>query len=334
MIGHDNHSPKSRGPDGASPVEGETGSRMASCNVPGAQPHAVTFTHCAVESVVKTTTFLLAVPPSVAAFLRKLEPKRQITKTLMQKTNRLMQSSVSLFATVLAIFLFTGCKSEPSSCKVSSNATTTTAPAAAPVVAATPAAAPAVAPAPAKTPEAPTAPAAPAANVVPAAAPVAAAAATPVTAPVVPPVRIKAGIPNSFTDAEGNVWLPDQGFTGGETYEVPDASITNTPDPAIYRTERYSMTSFSYPVPNGKYTVKLHFAEVYEGITGPGNRVFSFNVEGHEIKDFDIWVKAGGPNRACVETVNVEVTDGKLDISFTPKEENPKINGIEILPGP
>jgi hypothetical protein len=30
----------------------------------------------------------------------------------------------------------------------------------------------------------------------------------------------------------------------------------------------------------------------------------------------------------------VEVTDGKLDISFTPKEENPEINGIEILPAP
>jgi len=155
-------------------------------------------------------------------------------------------------------------------------------------------------------------------------------AATPT--PVLPPVRIKAGSSETITDADGNVWLPDQGFTDGDTYELSDADIANTKTPALYRTERYSMTEFSYPVPNGKYTVKLHFAEIYSGITGPGERVFSFNVQGHEFKDFDIWVKAGGPNRAYIESVDVEVTDGKLDIKFTPKEENPKINGIEILP--
>jgi len=92
------------------------------------------------------------------------------------------------------------------------------------------------------------------------------------------------------------------------------------------------MTAYSFAVPNGKYTVKLLFAEVYSGITGPGDRVFSFNVQGHDFKDFDIWVKAGGFDKAYVESVNVEVTDGKLNITFTPNVENPKICGIEILP--
>ena len=154
-------------------------------------------------------------------------------------------------------------------------------------------------------------------------------------APVLPPVRIKAGLFTTFTDSAGNIWLPDQGFTDGETTDRPDdLQIANTKDPAFYRTERYSMTSFSYPVPNGKYLVKLHFAETFDGISGPGGRVFSFNVEGQEFKDFDIWVKAGGAQRAYIETVNVEVTDGKLDVSFTAQEENPEINGIEILPAP
>lgn len=149
------------------------------------------------------------------------------------------------------------------------------------------------------------------------------------------PIRIKAGLFNAFTDSSGNVWLPDQGFTDGDTTDRPDdMQIANTKDPELYRTERYGMTSFSYAVPNGKYTVKLHFAETYDGITGPGGRVFSFNVEGQEFKDFDLWVKAGGAQRAYIETVNVEVTDGKLDITFTPQEENPEINGIEILPAP
>ena len=92
------------------------------------------------------------------------------------------------------------------------------------------------------------------------------------------------------------------------------------------------MDSFSWPVPNGKYVVKLHFAETFEGITGPGERVFSFNVQGREFKDFDVWVKAGGSLKAYVETVPVEVTDGKIKVTFTPKVENPQICAIEIIP--
>jgi hypothetical protein len=72
--------------------------------------------------------------------------------------------------------------------------------------------------------------------------------------------------------------------------------------------------------------------ETFEGITGPGQRVFSFNVQGHEFKDFDVWVKAGGPMKAYIETVPVEVTDGKLKVTFTPKVENPQICAIEIIP--
>jgi len=266
----------------------------------------------------------------------------------MKNANRLTQCLAGGVVAMLAIVLFTGCQSgkEQASCK---KATTTAAapaasaapePATVPVAAPVAAPPPAVTPTPAATPAPPVEPAAPAAVAAPATAPVAAPApavapttvATSTPAPVLPPVRIKAGTSETITDAVGNVWLPDQGFTGGDMYELPDAEITNSPTPAIYRTERYSMTAFSYPVPNGKYTVKLHFAEIYSGITGPGGRVFSFNVEGQEFNDFDIWVKAGGPNRAYIESVDVEVTDGKLDITFTPKEENPKINGIEILP--
>ena len=148
-----------------------------------------------------------------------------------------------------------------------------------------------------------------------------------------PPVRIKAGSSRPLTDSEGNLWLADQGFPDGETTERSDhLAIANTEDPTLYQSERYGMTSFAYPVPNGKYVVKLHFAETYDAIKGP--RVFSFNVLGHEFKDFDVWARAGGAQRACVETVTVEVTDGKLNIYFIHQQENPEINGIEILPAP
>lgn len=230
----------------------------------------------------------------------------------MQKAKRLIQWSFVSFISVAAVILFTGCHSCKNSC---CNKT------------------------PAQVTAAPTATAAPVATAVSTAtaAPVASTApvATAKPAPVPLPVRIKAGLSTPFTDSDGNVWLPDQGFADGDITDRPDdMQIANTKDPALYRTERYSMSSFSYPVPNGKYTVKLHFAETYEGISGAGGRVFSFNVEGKEFKDFDVWAKAGGQQRAYIETVNVEVTDGKLDISFTPNVENPEINGIEILPAP
>ena len=150
-------------------------------------------------------------------------------------------------------------------------------------------------------------------------------------------IRIKAGVEKPFKDSKGNVWLADVmtkngGFDGGDTVERPDLKIEKTDEPGIYRAERYSMDSFSWKLPNGKYIVKLHFAETYEGIGGVGDRVFTFNVQGKEFKDFDVWKKSGGTQTAYVESVPVEIKDGKLKITFTPITENPEINGIEIIP--
>jgi GH35 family endo-1,4-beta-xylanase/enterochelin esterase-like enzyme len=146
-------------------------------------------------------------------------------------------------------------------------------------------------------------------------------------------IRIKAGEETPFTDSAGNVWQADQGFDGGATiYRDQELEIDGTKDPDLYRSEHYAMDAFSIKVPNGQYLAKLHFAETFEGILGPGERVFSFKVHGREFNDFDIWTKANGPNRAYVETVPVEVTDGKFQITFTPNLENPAINAIELIP--
>lgn len=145
--------------------------------------------------------------------------------------------------------------------------------------------------------------------------------------------RVKAGSSDPFTDAAGHVWQAEVGFSGGDVVDRDaDLAITNTADPGLFRSEHYSMDSFSCSVPNGSYTAKLYFAETYEGITGPGMRVFSFNVQGTDFKDFDVWAKAGGPDTAYVVSVPVKVTDGKFTITFTPNVENPEINAIELDP--
>ena len=157
--------------------------------------------------------------------------------------------------------------------------------------------------------------------------------ATPAVAAADGVIRIKAGSSEPFKDSSGNVWQAELGFEGGDV-AGHDSSLTidNTKEPGLFQSEHYSMDSFSCAVPNGKYIAKLYFAETYDGITGPGGRVFSFNVQGHEFKDFDVWVKAGGPKRAYVETVPVEVTDGKFKITFTSNIENPQINAVELIP--
>ena len=146
-------------------------------------------------------------------------------------------------------------------------------------------------------------------------------------------VRINAGGP-VVKDSQGNEWAADAGFSGGDTLERPEVTVTNTDVPELFRSEHYGMDSFSCPLPNGKYTVRLFFCEAYEGITGPGQRVFSFEVQGKRFEKFDVWARTGGPYRAYVETVPVEVTNGKFLITFITEIENPQVNGIEIVPSP
>ncbi len=108
--------------------------------------------------------------------------------------------------------------------------------------------------------------------------------------------------------------------------------VTGTKDPGLFLAEHWGMSAFTHKLPNGKYLAKLYFAETYSGIRGEGQRVFSMNVQGKEFKDFDIWKKAGGFQKAYVESVPVEVADGEFRITFTQKVQSSAIKAIEIIP--
>jgi endoglucanase len=154
-------------------------------------------------------------------------------------------------------------------------------------------------------------------------------------------LRVNCGAYESYTDNSGNVWLPDQyfeegnewGVIDGMTIDRGDLGITGTDCPRIYETERYSLTAYKFIVPNGKYTVRLHFAETFEGITGEEQRIFSVSVNGETVlKDFDLYKEIGGWQKPIVkEFKNVAVANKELVIGFTFNIENPEINGIEIL---
>ena len=109
--------------------------------------------------------------------------------------------------------------------------------------------------------------------------------------------------------------------------------VPGTDAPGMYLDERYSMDAYRFKVENGTYTVVLHFAETYDGISDAGQRVFTVEVEGKAaLEDLDGYKGAGGFAKPCVKKItDVAVTDGKIDIEFVPDIQNPEINGIEVI---
>jgi beta-galactosidase len=154
-------------------------------------------------------------------------------------------------------------------------------------------------------------------------------------------LRVNCGSFGEYTDKAGNVWQADQektdenkwGAVYGSVIERPGLDIPDTDCPIIYESERYSMDAYEFEVPNGKYTVTLHFAETYEGIYDVGERVFSVSINGKEVfKDLDPYKEAGEFNTPFVKAYKgIEPVDGKITVGFTYGVENPQINGIEVV---
>lgn len=88
--------------------------------------------------------------------------------------------------------------------------------------------------------------------------------------------------------------------------------------------------SYRMKVPNGSYTVKLHFAEMAKAAAG--QRVFNVAMEGaSELQSFDILSEVAR-DTALVKSFTVNVTDGVVDIDFTRGGVDvPTINGIEVV---
>ena len=151
-------------------------------------------------------------------------------------------------------------------------------------------------------------------------------------------IRVNCGSALAYTDPEGHGWFADReyaeggfGYVGGGTVHRGPIAIEGTDNPEIYRSELWGQKSYHITVPNGKYLVRLHWAETY-GL-GPGGRTFDVVVEGETVlKDFDATREAGGLKKAVVREFEVAVPDGVLDIEFPHKEDvTPMINAIEVI---
>jgi len=155
-------------------------------------------------------------------------------------------------------------------------------------------------------------------------------------------LRINCGSVTSSRDACGNTWKADQkyesgswGYIKGGIATREERDIEGTNDDQIYLSEHYNISAYRMTVPNGKYTVRLHFAEAYTGITESGQRVFDVSMEKETILNgFDPFKESGEKCYvALVREKDVTVSDGELTIEFQKKDarHGPMINGIEVI---
>ncbi len=151
-------------------------------------------------------------------------------------------------------------------------------------------------------------------------------------------IRINAG-GDSYTDTAGRTWLADTGFNTGRTSaDGLGVDITATTDDLLYQVQRWDPSSgddliYSIAVPNGTYTLRLHFAETFPANTAIGDRVFDVFVEDNLVLDnLDIIEQVGAQNRALVRQIpGISVSDGNLTLQFGHVVDNPTIAAIEVL---
>lgn len=147
------------------------------------------------------------------------------------------------------------------------------------------------------------------------------------------PIRVVAG-----SDDPVNGFIPDPNMMEGQTNSANVRVDTSTPGAApaeVYKTERYGKDfTYSFPVPkDGKYNVRLHFAEIFN--EGPGERIQNVQINGQPVlTNFDI--ATSGLAKAVVKDFQGITPDanGNITIRVTSAKHSPdqnaKISAIEI----
>jgi beta-galactosidase len=176
-------------------------------------------------------------------------------------------------------------------------------------------------------------------------------------------LNVMLGSPRYFEDRAANVaWIPEQeykpgswGFIGGTSYRRQtgfgtmlgsDIDIHGTDMNPIFQTQRVGIKSFKADVPNGEYSVYLHWAELEsdkerEALvynlgadseqTFAGNRSFGISINGTTVSDDFNVARDYGYARAVIKKFVVTVKDGKgLSVDFHKKEGEPILNAIRI----
>jgi len=175
-------------------------------------------------------------------------------------------------------------------------------------------------------------------------------------------INIILGAKRFYTDKAQNTWMPDQaykagsfGSVGGVAYAMPgnsrqsygtDRNILKTDDDPIYQTQQVGLQAYKFDVPNGRYELTLHFAELttdkakealaYNLDKGTAKetsqeRVFDVSVNDQILlKNFSVADKCGAVTAGVEKTV-VVATGGKgITINFKAVKGEAILNAIQL----
>ncbi len=142
---------------------------------------------------------------------------------------------------------------------------------------------------------------------------------------------------NTGSSSAASPFAADQYGSGGTQHTVTNtitiSGITNPAPQAVYQSERYGNSTYTLPnlAPGSQYTVRLHFAELFQ--TAAGRRVFNVAINGTTVlSNFDIYATAGGNYKALVREFTAAANaSGQIVIQFTTVTDNATIEGIEII---
>jgi hypothetical protein len=154
------------------------------------------------------------------------------------------------------------------------------------------------------------------------------------------PYRVNCGASEDRVLSDGRIWTRDVGFWNTGVAGAIDSSIAiaATSFDEMYRSSRTDTLDgaemlWSFPLTNGSYTLRLHFAE--HTFAAAGQRFFDVEIEDVPVlEDFDIFAAAGNARfEAVVRSFTVEVTAGVLEVRFLhrPGGANPTVMGIEVV---
>ena len=144
------------------------------------------------------------------------------------------------------------------------------------------------------------------------------------------PLRINCG--DNAYDVAG--WERDDTYVNGnDDYvspsDVDTTGVANAAPAMVYKSVAHRDHDYDIPVPDGTYTLRMHFVDHYTG------RDMTYTVEGQVILDhFDIASEAGGTDRALVRDFVVTVADGNgMQILCSGNGGDVFEAGLEILAG-
>ncbi len=153
-------------------------------------------------------------------------------------------------------------------------------------------------------------------------------------------VRILAGAEAGGADRDGNLWLADRFFSGGQPRSNDGRRVRCVDGGLLFRARREGSFDYAIPLNAGLYELRLYFAETEfdeSGASGGAetSRIFHVIANGQPLlNNFDVASDAGS-DEADVRVFDriTPANDGKLHLSFRGETGQAFVNALEITPG-